>query len=90
MTAVTMFSEQKGAPSAEEQVKDWTFDELVSEINKMKKGETRTFLLPSNHFLYKVPIAFLILVCESSKNALERQFVPKGENIELQIKVAED
>jgi hypothetical protein len=90
MAAVTMSSEQKRASGGEEQVKNWTFSELASEVSKMKKGETRTFLLPSNHFVCKVPIAFLILVIESSKNALERQFVPKGENIELQIKVAED
>jgi hypothetical protein len=74
----------------EESVKDWTCDEVVQEVNLLKKGETRIFLLPLKHVLYKAPIGMQIIVQKSSWHALERKFVAKENYVELHIRVPLD
>lgn len=90
MGAYTSSSGVTTLPRVEESVKDWTCEEIVQEVNLLKKGETRIFLLPPKHPLCKVPIATQVIVQNTKWHALERKFVVKDNYVELHIRVLLD
>jgi hypothetical protein len=68
MGAVMSDPTQNTAPKVES-VKNWTLHDIALEVAKLKKGESRIFLIPTDHVLVTTVVAGLALIrlCPQSK-----------------------
>lgn len=89
MGAVMLDPTQNMAPKVES-VKNWTLHEIALEVAKLKKGESRIFLIPTDHVLVKNATAGFALIRRCPQPKINTLIEPRDLYNILTIEVLED